>query len=318
MTRPPIGQTNGTALYNQTVRSLYISDDVRSSGQVSPEVIAEAVTFLHRDGIVVLENAIDPDHLNSLAAILRPEAEEIARDPDHHFNWNKGNMDQAPPLKVDVMFDDIWANPVATAILSAILGPNPTCHYDNGNTALKTDERQPVHSDIDKPHPLYPFAYAINIPLCDVSIENGSTEIWVGSHCDRNIDQHATVGPGQYSLTIKHHLLAERRKHSPPIQPRTKKGSVILRDLRLWHAGMPNRTEEPRIVLAFVVQPGWFLAPSKVSLPVAAKGLVERWEEETGLRFAADWIDGEVDHKKRASLHVMIVIVIIGVGDVMG
>lgn len=90
MTRPPIGQTNGTALYNQTVRSLYISDDVRSSGQVSPEVIAEAVTFLHRDGIVVLENAIDPDHLNSLAAILRPEAEEIARDPDHHFNWNKG------------------------------------------------------------------------------------------------------------------------------------------------------------------------------------------------------------------------------------
>ena len=27
-------------------------------------------------------------------------------------------------------------------------------------------------------------------------------------------------------------------------------GSIIIRDLRLWHAGMPNKTEEPRVMLA--------------------------------------------------------------------
>ena len=38
-------------------------------------------------GIVILENAIEVSHLDALAALLGPEAEEVARDPDHHFNF---------------------------------------------------------------------------------------------------------------------------------------------------------------------------------------------------------------------------------------
>ncbi|EME83158.1 uncharacterized protein MYCFIDRAFT_174630 [Pseudocercospora fijiensis CIRAD86] len=53
--------------------------------------------------------------------------------------------------------------------------PNPVCHYANGNTALESNARQPVHSDIHLPHPLYPFAYAVNVPLGEMSGENGST-----------------------------------------------------------------------------------------------------------------------------------------------
>ena len=225
---------------------------------------------------------------------------EIACDPDHHFNFGEEtrNMDQAPPLIPKLMYDDIWANPTAIAILSALLGPNPVCHYANGNTALEAKGRQPVHSDIGEAHPLYPFAYAINIPLCDTSIENGSTEVWVGSHRESSIDQHTTFAKGQYGLTIRPELLSARRKHSPPIQPSTKKGSLIIRDIRLWHAGMPNKTDKPRIMLAFVVQPKWFQAPSKVLLPVKARALVEGWQATTGLEYAAQWVDGEVDHRK--------------------
>lgn len=61
---------------------------MRSSGRVSPETFAEVATHLRRDGILDLGDVIDPDHRDALAATSGPEAEEIARDPDHHFLWN--------------------------------------------------------------------------------------------------------------------------------------------------------------------------------------------------------------------------------------
>lgn len=294
---------SSSGLHNQRIHTVEIAEDVRASGQPSPELIAEAVAYLHRDGIVVLQNAIDVGHLSALEALLGPEAEEIARDPSHHFNFGAQtrNMDQAPPLIPELMFTDIWANPFAVAVCSAILGPSPVCHYANGNTALKATGRQPVHSDIGTPHPLFPFCYALNIPLCDMSVENGSTEIWVGSHRDSNVDQHTGFDGTERDLTIKPKLIEERRRHSPPVQPVTKKGSIILRDIRLWHAGMPNQTDSPRIMLAFVIQPKWYQAPSKVLLPAKVKDLVQSWRVETGLEYNAQWVDGEVDHKKVSS-----------------
>lgn len=144
---------------------------------------------------------------------------------------------------------------------------------------------------------MFPFAMILNIALSDVDSSNGATEIWPGSHRDSCVDQHSTISRGEAGLTIKSELVEERRKHSPPIQPSTKKGTIIMRDIRLWHAGRPNQTETPRIMLAFVVQPKWFQAPSKVLLPLKVKGMVEEWKRETGLEFAAEWVDGEVDHK---------------------
>ncbi|KAI6837838.1 hypothetical protein KC340_g4107 [Hortaea werneckii] len=262
--------------------------------------MAEALTYLHQAGVLVLENAIEAEHLDRLRELLQPEAEEIAQDPTHHFNFGRHtrNMDQAPPTMLDLMFEDVWANRIAVSILQSLLGPNLMCHYANGNTALRAKGRQPVHSDIDKPHPLYPFAYAINIPLSDMNVENGSTELWPGSHRDSNIDQHLTVSNDEYGLTIKPALVEQRRHISPPVQPTVRKGSLIIRDIRLWHAGMPNRTDTPRIMLAFVIQPKWFQAPSKVTLPLKSKALVDSWKAHSGLEYAAQWMDGDVDHRK--------------------
>jgi ectoine hydroxylase-related dioxygenase (phytanoyl-CoA dioxygenase family) len=195
----------------------------------------------------------------------------------------------------------MWANPAAVAILKNVMGPELVCHYANGNTALQATGRQPVHSDMHTAHPLFPFAYAINIPLCDVSAENGSTEIWPGSHRDSNTDQHDNEGSGEGHLTIKQSLIEERRKHRPPVQPSSRKGSLIIRDIRLWHAGMPNRTPSPRIMLAFVVQPKWFQAPSKVQIPEKARSVVEAWQLEIGLEYAVQWVEGDVDHRKVTS-----------------
>ncbi|ETN46582.1 uncharacterized protein HMPREF1541_00767 [Cyphellophora europaea CBS 101466] len=287
-------------LYDQTVHTIYIPEDVRKSGVATPEIIAEGAAFLHKDGIIVLDNAIDVAHVDALNAKLTPEALEIAKNPDHHFNFGKhtSNMDQAPPPTKDLMFKDIWCNPFAAAILAAVLGPRPVVHYANGNTALKAgpDGRQPVHSDCEFTHPAYfSFAQVINIALVDTSARNGATEVWPGSHHVSVHDAHVSGKDNEEQLPIKPELLELRRRHSPPVRACTKKGSLVIRDLRLWHAGMPNLTDEPRVMLAFVAQPAWFQAKSKILLPENVREMVEGWGGE--LQFDAEYVQGEVDHK---------------------
>ncbi|KAG0652169.1 dioxygenase [Hyphodiscus hymeniophilus] len=284
-------------LYDQEIHKIIIPEEVRQNGKATNEIIAEGISFLHRDGIVVLENAIDTAHLDTLNALLSKEALEIAQDPDHHFNFGKEtrNMDQAPPPRKDLMFKDVWCNPFAAAILAGVLGPRPVVHYANGNTALKATGRQPVHSDCEFKHPNFLFAMVVNVNLVDTSSENGATEFWLGSHHCSTSAEHAGDATVEEMFEIKKEHIETRRKHSPPIQTTTKKGSLIIRDLRLWHAGMPNKTDDPRVMLAFVVEPAWYQGKGLVKLPKSVKELVESWDDE--LQFAADWVD-EVDHKK--------------------
>jgi hypothetical protein len=75
--------------HDQEIHSIPISEDIRKSGKPTNELVAEAVAFLHRDGIVVLENAVDTTHLDILNAMLSKEALELAANPDHHFNFGK-------------------------------------------------------------------------------------------------------------------------------------------------------------------------------------------------------------------------------------
>ena len=294
-------------VYDQSIHTIQIPEKIRKSGVATQEIVAEGAAFLHKDGIIVLDNAIDVAHIDVLNAKLTPEALEIANYPQHHFNFGKEtrNMDQAPPPSKEYMFKDVWCNPFAAAILAAVLGPKPVVHFANGNTALKASPsgRQPVHSDCEFDHPAYfPFAHVINITLIDTSPENGATEVWPGSHHVSTSDAHISGDDNEEQLSIKPELLEQRRKHSPPVQACTKKGSLVIRDLRLWHAGMPNLTDEPRVMLAFVAQPSWFQANGKVILPSSVKEMVESWSDE--MQFDAQYVEGEVNHKKLSSLDV--------------
>ena len=81
--------------------------------------------------------------------------------------------------------------------------------------------------------------------------ENGSTEIWLGTHARTTIaDQEGKHGE-RASGRIKGALLEERRGVRGPCQPVVKRGSVVVRDLRLWHGGCPNLGSGVRVMLAF-------------------------------------------------------------------
>lgn len=50
------------------------------------ENIGIAISAMHRDGLVVLENAVDTSHMDAINTILVKDAEEMAKMDSTHFN----------------------------------------------------------------------------------------------------------------------------------------------------------------------------------------------------------------------------------------
>lgn len=71
---------------SQSVEIVPLSEEERLSGRLTLEHIGKAVAALHRDGIVVLENAVDVAHMSTINDMLCSEAEEMAKLPTTHFN----------------------------------------------------------------------------------------------------------------------------------------------------------------------------------------------------------------------------------------
>lgn len=74
------------ALQHQDIVVVRLSEKERLHGSLTHENMGLAVSAMHRDGIVVLENAVDTNHCDELNRILVAEAEEMAKLPTTHFN----------------------------------------------------------------------------------------------------------------------------------------------------------------------------------------------------------------------------------------
>ncbi|KAK4498123.1 hypothetical protein PRZ48_010779 [Zasmidium cellare] len=232
------------------------------------------------------------DHLN--AKMVEDAKTLQARGKDGPFNYNVGNIQQdAPPIRE--FFDrSIFMNPIASQITTNMLGPKPKWTFCSGNTALPPlpgaePQRQPVHADADFAHPDHPFALVVNVPLIDFTPENGSTEVWLGTHTGdlAGLKVQEGLHGDRASGRIMEHLLENRRKARGPSQPNIEKGSIVIRDLRLWHAGMPNKTQDIRVMLAMIHFAPWYRNPMKLELSNAIRPIVEGQDM---LEVPTDWV----------------------------
>ncbi|KAL1893492.1 hypothetical protein Sste5346_006320 [Sporothrix stenoceras] len=187
----------------------------------------------------------------------------------------------------ELLHPSIHTNLVATQVCAVAMGPNPVLRYHKANTNFPDEARQPVHSDVHYEHPRACFALAVNrIPVdCDAFM--GSNEMWLDTHnVTYSRDQDGVRG-------IFPHLLAERRKVCPPIQPSLKRGSIIIRDMRLWHAGMPNKTEDTvRVKINLIYFANWYRCPMQIKFPPSAKERNEELEKLSGTTIAAQYVEG--------------------------
>lgn len=120
---------------------------------------------------------------------------------------------------------------------------------------------QPVHvddgqlwPDPDAAHPA--VRLVVNVSLGDTSEENGAIELWPGTHEDlRNLSGH--------DIRVSEEALVARRQIVPPILGSTKKGVILIRDMRLWHRGMPNANDAARFMIGMVHNVAWIRRRSR-------------------------------------------------------
>jgi len=249
-----------------------LSEQERSSGVPRPSTLQNAVTAFDRDGIVVLREAVDTSHCDTLNSMMVKDLDTLFQmNPPHETFPDSGNYVHFPPLESQYIYEDVYANPIAGAILTHLLGPKPELRYIATNTALQATERQPVHGDMIRQNTVETFAITINIPLVDMTLENGATEFWLGTHREGpEVYKDAPNGP-----LISDTYMKARELVSPPIRLTIPKGSLFIRDMRLWHAGIPNKTPDPRILICMNHFASWYHTPSKPIFPESSRKRVE-------------------------------------------
>ncbi|KIV87758.1 hypothetical protein PV11_03280 [Exophiala sideris] len=277
-----------------------ISPEERQAGKISKQNLEKAVVALTEDGVVVLDNAISEESLDFLNTRMVEEAKALRESSSTWFNYDSKaqNILQHMIPEPEYLLPDVLANPFAVGVCSTMMGPNPVLRYHKANTNFPGESRQPVHCDVHYEHPRACFSLSVNVILIDCSAENGSTECWPGTHATTKFsDQNGMKG-------IHQHLLDQRlESHGPPIQPTVKKGGLIIRDMRLWHAGMPNRTaDEVRVMLNLTFFANWYRCPMTITFPKSAESKVHQIEKEGGIQIAAEFVD-EVDHRTLEHVH---------------
>lgn len=263
----------------------------KQTGTPSGESVQAGAHALEQDGVVVLKQIVAPEHIALLRDRMLEDVAKILARPDAPFNFNMGNLQQDPPPFHPFLFRDVLLNEFVIALSQHVLGPRPRNAFYSGNTALPGGARQPVHPDVaqlwpDLKHPTPAFGLVVNVPVVDMDARNGSTELWPGSHHDTAYSIH------QGSARVSEEHLERRRAVRPPLQPSVQAGDVLMRDIRLWHAGMPNQTEQPRPMIAMIHWASWWAENERIRFGRE----VEAWLQHPVLRTSAEFVDGEVEY----------------------
>ncbi|KAJ9619126.1 hypothetical protein H2204_012773 [Knufia peltigerae] len=252
------------------------SPEEKAAGRFDDANIKLFLSGMHRDGVVILKDMIDPAHLDVINEFMVEDTKRELNKKDLHRNFGAENLQQGPPLTPSkYFFDDVYLNKLLFHAVNLYLGPNAKWNMVTGNNALPHGvQRQPVHSDAMCAHPPAPFYVVANVYTTDASAANGSTEIWLGTH---HFNTEAQTPPGPHGETHITDEYVEERKTSlhPGFQPTVKKGSILFRDMRLWHAGVCNKSDATRYMIALGFSASWWHGTARFRIP-AGTGVYER------------------------------------------
>ena len=248
-----------------------------ADGPLAEEDVLRAAHTFRETGIVVLDDIYDPTWVAGLHKSYKQLIEAYLADRGgidalDGKTFGKNHIGIHPALFTPWGDADIVAHPKTSQVMAAVLGPDFQSGYYHSNAAYPGSELQPIHRDtihlfpaaeMNVPTPC--VSLVLNIPLCDFTLANGSTEVWPGSHLILDRDAADT----------SRDRLAQRAGHLPSLRTNVRAGSVILRDLRCWHRGMPNTSDHVRPMLALVYERGWKKKPT-LDIPASTW---ESWPE---------------------------------------
>ena len=241
---------------------IQLTDAEQSDGKMCASHLDSANRLLREAGAVILENAV-PLEIVKAAQIAYCDAirRGMTRKARH-------------ALEMPFLHPQFITNPFSLQVIEAAMGKKVALFrcgiHDvppdiDGNQVEKVPHRDGNHLFPELPCVLPVSGIYVNIPLVDFSEENGATKIWPGSH----LIMDSPPSDVRY--------LGERSKHLPSLQAIMPIGSLILRDMRLWHVGMPNRTDTHRPMLDIGYTRVFPHASERLRVPQEIK---QHWSEE--------------------------------------
>jgi ectoine hydroxylase-related dioxygenase (phytanoyl-CoA dioxygenase family) len=255
-----------------------LSQEELSNGKLAPETLEEAATQVKLNGFVVIENALPIDLVEELKVDFLQTVDEVLRTNVEKTEVNTRAF-RKNRIRMDLPFRDPYINPqiitntYALPIIDKILGEDNRVFYFSADAPMAGSDYQDVHGDYV---PFFPESDAVlpisglvvNFPLVDVTEQNGPMEAWPNTH-----------------LTPEKYYSGDYVKRSAaqldPVKMLTPKGSMIIRDVRMWHRGTPNLSGEIRPNLALIYARHWwdgyFYPQESIGISkVAHEGLSER------------------------------------------
>jgi ectoine hydroxylase-related dioxygenase (phytanoyl-CoA dioxygenase family) len=226
-----------------------------------------AVYELRTLGCTVLDRRLPDDTLSRLRASFDAYLDAVLDDADplvvHPAGPNRYNVWTS--LEDPFLDADVVADPLVLAVLGDLLDGDVVCSYYASDTAFPGSEYQPIHLDVQPLFPglgvgLPPFSYVLDIPLVEFTEENGPVELWpYGTHlvADSGALPKERAQAGPEARTTPGQRLAEAMGGRPLLVPA---GALVLRDIRLWHRGTPNRSDRRRSMLALVYSRPWMVS----------------------------------------------------------
>jgi ectoine hydroxylase-related dioxygenase (phytanoyl-CoA dioxygenase family) len=223
-----------------------ISGEERLQQTLSEETLAIALRTLRDCGYVALEAVLPRDWVEEMRLAFDEELEHAIIGKEEAVAKARGHHGISAPLRMPFLDPLAIDNPFARPILEAVFGKSFFSYLPYGcNTAWPGSGVQHLHRDTghlfpETPHVLPMTLAVVNIPLVEFTLENGATEVWPGSH--RIVDSDANDRA----------RAEERAAQLPSVRLTMPAGSVVVRDMRCWHRGMPNRTGTMRTMTAMV------------------------------------------------------------------
>lgn len=238
-----------------------ISSEERYSFSLDPNTIDIAADQIKKNGYIVIEQVLDEAQIESLKQAFEPLFDEYIKQKGFNTGTNRAQM--YLPFREPFCHEYVIANPIALSIIERVIGSECRCSYLATDTACPGSDYQQVHSDTP---PLFPelgvslpsYCLVLNIPLVDVTENNGPLEVWPGG---THLDHEKTTYTELFGPTTN----AARYMYSEKLT--MKAGSMIIRDIRMWHRGTPNFTETNRTNLALTYTREWFGAGGNLHIP---------------------------------------------------
>ena len=258
---------------------MQLSAEELSSQTLKPETLQAAVQAVRVNGYVIFESVLPRELVQSLhGTFMRVLEGHVARtDPNRGANRYQMHL----PFMAPFIDPAVISHPFTLALVDELLGKDAICHYFASDTPLPGSEYQRVHADIALLFPetllsLPAYTLVLNIPLVDFTEENGPLEIWPGG---------THLMPGGINIQELAPTMHSERVLMPA-------GSLLIRDLRMWHRGTPNRSTAPRPNMALIYSRPWLkLSYPPIGMPRATyEGLSERAQR----LFRAENIGGEL------------------------